>query len=292
MDLASQFPSIIVPQAPLGERTCFRVGGAAEMLARPTSPADLTALIRASRAANVPWRVFGGGSNILVPDEGVRGLVIELSAPAFREVRIEGTRATLGGGLLLAEGISATCQAGLSGLEILVGVPGTVGGAICKNAGGRSGDIGPFVHSIELVDGQGTMETRQQSQLRFGYRSSNLDDCVIVSATLELLNENAEDLVRRIKKIWIERQGHQPDASEHAGYAFRNPRGMSALELIDKAGLRGAKVGKAELSHRDPCYVVAQPGASSRDVRQLIELVLARVEEETGFQMELQVDLW
>jgi UDP-N-acetylmuramate dehydrogenase len=292
MDLASQFPSLVSKQVPLGELSCFRVGGSAEMFARPRTREDLVALIKASNAAGIPWKVLGGGSNILFPDEGVAGLVIELSDPTFQKVSIDKTRATLGGGLSLADAISTTCQAGLSGLEVLVGVPGTVGGAICKNAGGKSGDIGPFVHSVELVDSTGSIETRPRSLLRFGYRSSNLDDGIIISAAVDLLHENPDDLVRRIKKIWIERQGHQPDPTENAGYVFRNPRGMSAAELIDKAGLRGTKVGKAELSHRDPCYIVALPGASSRDVRQLIELVLARVEEETTFQLELQVDLW
>ncbi len=292
MDWAGRFSSILSTSVPLGERTSFRVGGPVDYLAKPTSTAELAQLLAAATAAGVPWQVFGGGSNILIPDEGVRGLAIELSAPAFRQVSIEGTKAKLGAGLSLADAISETCKAGLSGLEVLVGVPGTIGGAVCKNAGGRSGDIGPFVHAIELIGADGKVEVRDRSQIRFGYRSSNLDDCVIVSATVELLHDDPESLVRRIKKVWIERQAHQPEASEHAGYAFRNPRGMSAAELIDKAGLRGTKVGKAELSMKDPCYVVAQPGATSRDVRQLIELVLARVEEETGFRLELQVDLW
>jgi UDP-N-acetylmuramate dehydrogenase len=292
MGLADRFSSIIRTNVPLGERTSFRVGGEVDLLARPESVQQLSELLAAAADEKVPWRVFGGGSNILIPDEGVRGLVIELSAPIFAQVSIDKTRVKLGAGLSLADAISTTCQGGLSGLEVLVGIPGTVGGAVYRNAGGRSGDMGPFVQSVELVDASGKIEIRERSQIRFGYRSSNLDECVLTAVSVDLLHDDPESLVRRIKKIWIERQAHQPDPAEAAGYAFRSPRGLSAAEIIDKAGLRGTKVGKAELSHRDPCYIVAHPGASSRDVRQLIELVLARIEEQSGAHLELQVDLW
>lgn len=292
MDLIEKFSGIVTQGSPLGARSCFQTGGAADFVVRPKDAAQLCELVRYCRSSDRPFRVLGGGSNILVPDEGYQGLVIELSAPSFQAIRADKTLVTAGGGASLAELIAESCRTGLSGLEVLVGIPGTVGGAVVKNAGGRAGDIGQYIHSVDVVDPDGNLETRKRSQIRFGYRDSDLADSIVVAATVQLVADKPEDIVRRVKKIWIRKQANQPFGFQNAGYAFRNPRGLSAAELIEKAGLRQTKVGHAELSDRDPRYVVAGPGATSRDVRQLIDLVVQRVEEQTGVRLELQIDMW
>lgn len=292
MDLIERFSGIVTQDAPLGARTCFQTGGKAHYIVRPKDVDQLCALVGYCRSQGQPIRVLGGGSNILVPDEGYPGLVIELSSPAFQAIRVDKILVTAGAGASLAKLISESCKAGLSGLEVLVGIPGTVGGAVVKNAGGRAGDIGQFIHSVEVVDPEGRLETRQRSQIRFGYRDSDLADSIVVAATVQLVPDKPEDIVRRVKKIWIRKQANQPFGFQNAGYAFRNPRGLSAAELIEKSGVRQTKVGQAELSDRDPRYVVAGPGATSRDVRQLIDLVVQRVEEQTGVRLELQIDIW
>ena len=292
MSLAEKFRDIVTPAAPLGIRTCFKVGGTANYLATPRHQKELVELMGVCRSEGLPYRVLGGGSNSLVSDEGYAGVAIHLSSPDFCAIKIDSHRVTAGAGVTLAELISSTCKAGLSGLEVLVGIPGSVGGAVCKNAGGRAGDIGQFIESVEVITPEGTVETRKRSEVRFGYRTTDLDDVVVLSVTLQLVQDDPNNLVRRIKKIWIEKQAHQPFGFQNAGYAFRDPRGLSAADLIDKSGLRGTKVGGAELSDRDPRYVVAAADASSRDIQQLIDLVIARVEEQTGVLLELQIDVW
>lgn len=292
MNWPESLRGIVAEKLPLGARTVFRTGGPADWTVRPRSVDELVAVVKSCRSQGVPFRVFGAGSNILVPDDGYHGVVIELDHADFCSLSIDKPKVAAGAGMALAEVISKTCEVGLSGLEVLVGIPGSLGGAVFKNAGGRSGDIGQFVTSVDIVDRDGTVGSRSRPEIRFGYRSSDLDDAIVTRIHLRLFEENPQDLVRRIKKIWIEKKARQPFEFQHAGYVFRDPRGLSAAELIDKASLRGTKVGGAELSDRDPRYIVAGSGSSSRDIRQLIDLVVARVEEQTGLRLELQIDLW
>lgn len=292
MERLSAFHDILSPNAALAPYSCFGVGGAAEYLAHPRDADQLVKLLGACREEGIPHRVLGAGSNVLIPDDGVKGVVIRLTAPSFQEIQIEGSGVLAGAGASLADLISRSCQASLSGLETLVGFPGTVGGAVRHNVGDRTGDIGQHVQSVTVLDEQGTIGSRSRSDIRFGYRQSSLEDVILLSVRFELEEENPDDLVRRIKKIWIARKATQPFGFQKAGCVFRNPRGLSAADLIEKAGLRGSKVGGAELSDRNPIYIVAQPGATSRDVRSLIDLVKGKVEQRLGVAMELHVDLW
>lgn len=292
MSLVDTFSEIITPDYPLGPRTSFGVGGKAEFLAKPRSAEELAKLLAACSAEGVPFRVFGGGSNILVRDEGVRGVVIDLEGEPFSGVTVEGNQVQAGASASLGELITQSCSASLAGMESLVGIPGTVGGALRTNAGGRTGDIGQFVHSVEMMDESGERFTRMRADIRFSYRHSNLDDGIILSAKFDLVSENPEDLVRRIKKLWIAKKASQPFSFQRAGYVFRNPRGLSADELIEGAGLRGTKIGGAEISDRDPRFIVAQPGATSDDILRLIDMARTKIDEQMGVSIELQIDIW
>lgn len=292
MDPLADFQAILTPGAPLGKMTCFRVGGPAQWLARPRNLEELARLTRRLRDAEIPSRILGGGYNLLVPDEGVQGVVLRLDAEEFQRIKVEGTRVHAGAGASLPDLIAAACKASAAGLEGLVGIPGSVGGALERNVGDRGGDIGQHVHSVRVLDADGNVSERLRADLRFGYRHSNLDDAIILDATFDLEEDNPEDLVRRVKKIWISKKANQPFEFEAAGYVFRSSRGLDAVELIERAGLRGTKVGAAELSDRNLKFIVVQPDGAARDVLRLIDLVTTKVEERLGVELELQIDVW
>lgn len=288
----SEFEAILVPNAPLGSKTGLGVGGKVDWLATPRNREELARLVSRLRAQGVPFRILGGGYNVLVRDEGVAGMVIQLVAEEFCQIRVEGRRIEAGAGATLSDLIAAGSKASLAGLEGLVGIPGTVGGALARNVGDRSGDIAQYVYSVTSLEPEGQWITRQRADLRFGYRTSNLEGEIILSAAFELDPDEPEDIARRIKKLWISKKANQPFEFEASEYCFQNPRGLDAAELIERAGLRGAKVGGAELSDRNPVFIVAREGATSRDVLRLIDLVQSKIEEQLGIHMELQIDVW
>lgn len=292
MAALDEFREILVEEAPLRERTGLRVGGPAQWLAKPRDRDELSSLARCCRAEGIPLRVLGGGSNVLAPDEGVRGVVVQVTEGPFARIEIEGNRVRVGAGAPLPELIAQACRGSLTGLEVLAGIPGTVGGALVRNAGGRSGDIGQFVSSVEVMDREGAIATRMRADIRFGFRSSNLDDAIVIAAEFELVEDDPDDIVRRLKKVWIAKKASQPFGFQSSAYIFRNPRGLSAVELIEKADLRGAKVGGAEICSRDPKFILTEPDATARDVLRLIDLVRSKVQDRMGANMELQVDIW
>jgi UDP-N-acetylmuramate dehydrogenase len=287
-----EFADIIKPNEPLAPYTYFKLGGPAEMLVQPRSPEELAAVVRRCLARPIPLRVLGGGCNVLVRDEGVRGAVLRLSAPAFTEVRVEGKRVRAGTGAALSALISQAARHALGGLEPLIGIPGTVGGALRNNAGDRSGEIGQYVRKVEVLDGAGALQVREHDELRFAYRWSNLDDPVLLTAEFELEADDPDALVKRMLKAWIQRKASQPLSFQAAGRIFKNPRGLSAAGLIEQAGLAGTRVGGAEVSERHANFIVVQAGASARDVLRLIDLIRSRVQERFHVELELEISVW
>ena len=175
---------------PLADRTWFKLGGPAQYLAEPADREELQAVVQRSRNEKLPVRLLGGGSNVLVRDEGVTGMVISLSHPNFASINIKGERVTLGGGAMLANAITVTVGAGLAGLEPLVGIPGTVGGALHGNAGSHGGDIGQWACRATVMTRNGEIVDRERGDLVFAYRQSSLDELVILSADFELEKED------------------------------------------------------------------------------------------------------
>lgn len=292
MGRLADFADIIRYDEPLAPYTQLKLGGPVEMLLQPRSAEEVGAVVRRCAQDQVPLRVLGGGCNVLVPDEGVRGAVLRLSAPAFTEVAVTGRRVRAGAGAALSALISEAARHNLAGLEILVGIPGTVGGAVFGNAGDRSGEIGPLVHRVEVIDDHGQAQSRARDELRFAYRWSNIDDPVVLAAEFELDVDTSDAIVKRMRKAWIQRKAGQPFSFQSAAKLFKDPRGFSASVLIEQAGLRGTRVGGVELSDRDPNYVVAHPGAYTRDVLRLLDLVRSRVRERFGVELELEPAVW
>lgn len=292
MSLANEFEGVVTEQAPIGERTWFRTGGRAEYFATPQSLDVLQKIVKRCHKLGVQVRVLGGGSNVLVRDEGVPGMVISLAAECFSRIETEGRCVRAGGGAPLAEVISESVRRGLAGLDPLVGIPGTVGGALHGNAGSRGGDIGQWTSAANVLTRTGEVVTRTREELVFAYRESSLDELVILDAEFQLEEDAPEQLTKRLQKQWILKKASQPMADERTGSVFKSPRGMSAGMLIDQAGLRGASVGGAEVSQKHANFIVAREGAASRDILQLIDMVRSRVAERLGVELETELEIW
>jgi UDP-N-acetylmuramate dehydrogenase len=288
----AEFTEIIKPNEPLAPFTQMKLGGPAEMMVQPRSRDELAALVRRCFEDHIPVRVLGSGCNMLVRDEGVRGVVLRLCEPAFTQIDVEGKRVLAGTGAAVSALISKAARHGLAGLETLIGIPGTVGGALRTNAGNRSSDIGQFVRSVEVMDNQGTIHVRERDELRFGDHASNLDDPVLLSAEFVLETDTLDGIMKRMLKAWIHRKAAQPFSFQTAGRIFKNPRGLSAAAMIEQAGLLRTRVGGAEVSDRDANYIVVQPGANARDVLRLMDLMRSRVKEKFNVDLEREITIW
>jgi UDP-N-acetylmuramate dehydrogenase len=292
MLLWSGFEHIVRQAEPLAPHTWFQLGGPAEFFAEPRTIEELQGLVRRCAEEELPIRVLGGGSNVLVRDEGVPGMVVRLAEEVFADIQVAGGRVTAGGAAKLVHVISSAVREGLAGLEALVGVPGTIGGALHGNAGGRGGDIGQWTRRATVMTRSGEVIERQRDELVFAYRESSLDELAILSAEFELEAEDPEQLTKRMQQQWIVKKASQPLGHQSAGCIFKNPRGMSAGMLIDQAGLKGTRIGGAEVSDRHANFIVAEPGAASHDVLRLIELVRSRVADRIGIDLELEIQVW
>jgi UDP-N-acetylmuramate dehydrogenase len=287
------FREIITASEPLAPLTWFRLGGPAEFLARPGTVDQLAGLLARCRDEGIPWKLLAGGSNVLVRDEGVAGLVIHLESPAFADVSLHDQTVEAGAAVPLTALISRTARAGLAGLEMLTGIPGTVGGALRGNSGGRQGSIGQFVHRATVLDASGAVQIRERDELLFSYRWSNLDEPVILSAEFELEPADPEAVVRRMRRIWIIKKESQPYGHQSSGCIFKNPSpDVSSATLIEQAGLKAMRIGGAEVSDRHANFIVAQPGATTADVLALIDQVRQRVWQQFGYELELQIKIW
>jgi len=292
MGFLSGFEPIVREGELLAMYTWFELGGPAQYMAEPRSGDELVALLRRCHEAAVPVRLLGGGSNILVQDEGVEGVVIRLCEAAFCEIGIDGATVSVGGGARLGHVVTQTVRQGLGGLETLVAIPGTMGGALHGNAGTHGGDIGQWTMQATVVTHAGEVITRGRDDLVFGYRESSLDELVILGAKLQLEEDDPQQLTKRMQKQWIVRKASQPMGHQCAGCVFKNPRGVSAGELIERAGLKGTRIGGAVVSERHANFIVAEHDCTSHDVLRLIDLVRDQVRDRLGVELELELEIW
>jgi UDP-N-acetylmuramate dehydrogenase len=288
----SGFEKIVRQGEPLAMYTWFQLGGPAEYFAEPETVDELIALVRRCHEEKVPARLLGQGSNILVRDEGAPGLVIRLAAPAFCEIRVEGRSIVAGGGALLGRVVTTAVHGGLAGLETLIGIPGTVGGALHGNAGTRGGNIGQWTLQATVVTASGEVCQRGNDELIFGYRESSLDDLAILEVRCDLEEDDPRQLAQRMQRHWIAKKASQPMGHQCAGCVFKNPRGSSAGELIDRAGLKGTRIGGAVVSDRHANFIIAEPECTSQDVLRLIELVRSQVHDRMGIELKLELEVW
>jgi UDP-N-acetylmuramate dehydrogenase len=292
MPWPAAFAEFTTANEPLAPYTHLKIGGPAEYFVQPRSVDELVAVLQHCAAEKVSLRVLGAGVNLLVRDEPLAGVVMRLGAPAFTTITVDGTRIRAGCGAALTALISAAARHGLAGLEALVGIPATVGGALRHNAGGRSGEIGPLVRRVEVLDERGGVDVRERDELTFGESESNLDDAVLLAAELELERDATDAIVKRMRKAWIQRKAGQPFSFQAAARLFQSPNGFSAAALVEQAGLARQKVGGAEVSERNANYVVANPGTTARDVLRLMDLLRSKVRERTGIDLEPELVVW
>lgn len=292
MSFLSGFEKIVRQAEPLAMHTWFQLGGPAEYFAEPETPEQLIALLKRCHDNGVPARVLGSGSNILVRDEGVHGVTIRLAELAFTGIAVDGARVTCGGGASLGRVVTTSVHNGLEGLESLIAIPGTIGGALHGNAGAHGGDVGQWTAHATVVTSAGETLERGRDELAFSYRSSNLDELVILEARLELSQGDPRELSRRMQKHWIVKKAAQPMGHQCAGCVFKNPRGFSAGELIESAGLKKTRIGGAVVSERHAGFIIAEPECTSQDVIRLIELVRTQVRERMGVDLELEIEIW
>lgn len=292
MSVLAEFSSITRHDVPLAPFTWLKIGGPAQMLIEPRSVDELQAVVRCCYENDVPVRVLGGGSNLLIPDAGVAGAVIRIAGAPFDRVTVEGSLVRAGGGALLSHVISESVAAGLAGLETLVGIPGTVGGALHGNAGTRHGDTGQFLSAVTVITAKGEKFVRAEDELTFAYRQSSINELAIVEAEFQLTAEDPDEIAHRLRKLWIMKKATQPLSFQSAGCIFKNPRGLSAGALIEQAGLKGTRVGQCEVSDRHANFIVTHESATAADVHKLIDLIRSKVVETHGVELELEIQVW
>ncbi len=292
MSSLEDFSDITRVDESLAPYTWMKIGGPAKFLIEPRSPDELVAVIRCCHDNEIPVRLLGGGSNLLIREAGVEGVVLKPVGDRFANIEIDGTSVKAGAAASLSQVISQTVKAGLAGLETLAGIPGTIGGALHGNAGGKSGDIGQFVQSVKVVTATGEEFTRTEDELSFAYRHSSINELAILEGTFQLQADSTEEITRRMRKLWIMKKATQPLSFQSAGCIFKNPRGLSAGDLIEQAGLKGERIGNAEISDRHANFIVTHEGAVSDDVERLIEMARSKVAEQFGVDLELEIEIW
>ena len=277
----------LTADAPLGPQTWFRAGGAAEVLFRPADVEDL-ATFMAALPADVPVTVLGVGSNILVRDGGVKGVVIRLLR-GFAGIAVEGHEIVAGAGALDLNVALTARDHGLAGLEFLSGIPGTIGGALRMNAGAYEGDLSQVLVSAEAVDRSGKVHVVPASALGFSYRHSEAPaEWIFTSARLRATPGDQLAIARRIAEIDAARTHSQP-RSRTGGSTFVNPPGHQAWQLVDKAGCRGLRIGEAQVSEKHCNFLINLGEATATDIEALGEEVRRRVREQTGVQLEWEI---
>ena len=283
---------VVQKDVPLARYTWYGIGGPAKYFIRPRSIEELQLASQRCAENQIPIHVLGLGANLLVSDAGVNAAVFRLDQDFFRHVKFEKNIVEVGAGVDMQKLILMACRNGLSGLECLAGIPGTVGGGIRMNAGGKFGDIGAVVKRVGVMDVSGLLFDRTKDDLIFDYRSTNISAKFITHAQFELDEEDPERIMRKVKEIWMYKRNSQPLNTKNAGCIFKNPRGLSAGALIDQAGLKGMKVGGAEVSDKHANFIIAHSGATADDVLKLVKIIREKVFEKDGIHLESEVQVW
>lgn len=278
--------------APMAAWTTFKVGGPADLLTEPRDTEQLTELLRRANAEKVPVQLIGGGSNLIVRDGGIVGLVIVLG-DAFAGYTIDRERGQVraAAGTRLIELARQVAEEGLSGLEFASGIPGTLGGAVTMNAGAYGGEMSGIVERVQILDQQYRLRWLDRAEMEFGYRESIVQrrPWWIVAAELRLQPDEAAAVKARCAELAVQRRSKQPLQYPSAGSTFKRPPGHFAGQLIEASGLKGCRIGGAEVSQMHAGFIINRGGATATDVLQLIAKVQQEVWQQQGVQIEPEV---
>jgi len=292
-ELRAALPGAIVRAGePLAKRTTLRAGGCADVYVEPSSESDLARVVRICRERGAPMMVLGRGSNLLIRDGGIRGVVVCLAQASFCGIEVLGRQLRCGAGAKLKEVSARAREADLTGLEFLEGIPGSVGGALRMNAGAMGGATFAVVRRVRFMDDLGQVHEMSGSGMRPGYRSCPLlQTCIALGATFQGEPAPREIIAARSREFNERRWRSQPKEPS-AGCIFKNPSpALSAGQLIDQAGLKGARVGGASVSAVHANFIINDGTASARDVLDLIELIRSRVKAARGIDLQTEVEI-
>ena len=274
----------------LSRLTTLRVGGAADVCS-PRTIDEVRLVLEWCAETATPWRVLGRGSNLLVSDDGVPGIVIHTRALDTLRFGDDG-EVVAGAGLGTSVLLGRARDHGLGGLECLVGYPATAGGAARMNAGGKWGSTGDVIEKVRVIGPGGLVRELTAAECRFGYRKSALASYVVAEVVFRLPPVDVEDYRRRIKAILDEKSAVQPLTQKSAGCVFKNPAGHSAGKLVDECGMKGLRVGGAQVSPIHGNFIVNAGNATAIEVHELIDRVREGVERRSGVRLELEVEIW
>ncbi|MFH1441257.1 MAG: UDP-N-acetylmuramate dehydrogenase [Candidatus Omnitrophota bacterium] len=283
----------------LKEHTTFNTGGPAEYFSIPKDESELKDLLSFARECKLPVFVLGAGSNLLIRDRGVRGLVVKLSAAYFKKAVFKKNTLSAGAGCFLPQLINKSRNYSLSGLEFLAGIPGTVGGALAMNAGIAKKNIADCVEDITVMDYNGTSKILKWDKIKFSYRSSDLSKYIILKAVFKLTVKSKDEIQRKIRDYILERNIKQDINFPNAGCIFKNPAVnsgmgsvMSAGKLIDLCGLKGKRIGGASVSLKHANFIVNTGDAKTEDILGLVELIKKQVKKKFNINLEPEVKIW
>ena len=275
----------------MNKHTTFKIGGPCDLMVFPDSDAQIAAVIAKCRELELPWYLIGKGSDLLIADEGLRGVVIKLGE-RFSAIRVEGDILTCEAGASLASVCHTAYEHGLSGLEFGWGIPGTAGGALFMNAGAYGGEIKDVIIDAEHINGRGEIETLTAEQLELRYRHSFYTDhpeCCILRMRFRLIPAEKSEIKAKMDDLMDRRKTKQPLEYPSAGSTFKRPEGYFAAALIEECGLKGRSVGDAEVSKKHSGFIINRGKATCKDVEALIEIVRDEVEKQTGCRLECEV---
>lgn len=277
---------------PMKNHTTFKIGGAADVFVDAESVREISDIIKYCKSNDIPYMVMGNGSNMLVSDKGIRGVVIKVGAK-MNDISIDGETVTAGAGARLSAVANEALKAELSGFETLSGIPGMLGGAIYMNAGAYGGEIKDVLESVTYIDADGEIQTAKKNVLDLSYRHSMFEDSgfVIVSAVMKLKKGNYNDIRAAMLDYNKRRADKQPLSMPSAGSTFKRPEGHFAGKLIQDSGLMGYTIGGAQVSDVHAGFLVNRGGATAEDVMKLIEYVQKTVMEKFGVHLEPEVRL-
>jgi len=292
MKLFAGLEEIVKRDEPLAPHTWFGIGGPATYLISPRGVEELGEVVRRCRENEIPMHVLGGGANLLVDDAGVKGAVIRIGQDGFGGIDRTDVGIRAGAGADMGRLVLRCVRKGLGGLEGLTGIPGTVGGCVRMNAGGAFGDIGSSIEAVEVMNEEGEIFTRHHDGLAFAYRSTNITARFILAAEFRLIEDDPHRILKQVKQIWIYKKNTQPLAKRNSGCIFKNRRGLSAGALIDRAGLKGKRVGGAYVSDKHANFILVDSGAKASDVLKLINAIRETVYKKSEVYLELEIEVW
>jgi len=278
---------------PMGRHTTIAAGGSAAAIYHPASLSDLLGFVNLCKKKKISYLAIGSGSNIIIRDSGTRKFLIRLSSPFFKKIAITGTEIICNGGALL----SSLCQIAevhsLGGSEFLVGIPGTVGGAVIQNAGAHGNSISDIIEELKVLRGNGKIDLIKRKDIAFGYRSSGLKRGVILEVKFGLKRRNKAVIRHKKEHLLAKRLSTQDYSLPSAGCVFKNPTSteMTAAELIEKCGLKGKHIGGAYVSKRHANFIVNKDSATARDILSLIKIVKKRVNRKFKVNLEQEVEI-